>query len=94
VQAVPRPTDRGAPRKATSLEVEMAGTSRTPDPDVPVPPGGGAGERLREFLAAREEPAPAEQTGSAEDDDAGSADEGDGAGSADQGDEEDPRRRR
>jgi len=34
----------------------MADTSRDPDPDVPVPPGGGAGERLREFLAAREVP--------------------------------------
>ena len=32
----------------------MADTSRNPDPDVPVPPGGGAEERLREFLAARE----------------------------------------
>ena len=35
----------------------MADTSRDPDPDVPVPPGGGAVERLREFLAAREVPA-------------------------------------
>jgi hypothetical protein len=35
----------------------MAETSRTPDPDLPVPQGGGAAERLREFLAAREEPA-------------------------------------
>jgi hypothetical protein len=35
----------------------VVGTSNTPDPDVPVPPGGGAAERLREFLAAREEPA-------------------------------------
>lgn len=93
MQAVPRSTDRGAPRKAPSLEVEMAGTSRTPDPDVPVPPGGGAGERLREFLAAREEPAPAEQTESAEDDGAGSADEDRGVGSDDGGDEEDPHRR-
>ena len=40
----------------------MADTSRTPDPDRPVPPGGGAGERLREFLAAREEPAPAQES--------------------------------
>ena len=39
----------------------MADTSRDPDPDVPVPPGGGAGERLREFLAAREVPAEEEQ---------------------------------
>jgi hypothetical protein len=43
----------------------MAGTSRTPDPGTPVPQGGGAAERLREFLAAREEPAPEE---TAEDD--------------------------
>jgi hypothetical protein len=56
----------------------VADTSRTPDPDVPVPPGGGAGERLREFLAAREEPARTEQ---AESEDAGE-------------DDEDPRRRR
>ena len=35
----------------------MAETSQTPDePQTPVPPGGGAGERLREFLAARQEP--------------------------------------
>jgi hypothetical protein len=38
------------------LGEHMADTSRDPDPDVPVPPGGGAGERLREFLAAREVP--------------------------------------
>jgi hypothetical protein len=43
----------------------MAGTSRTPDSGTPVPQGGGAAERLRQFLAAREEPAPEE---TAEDD--------------------------
>jgi hypothetical protein len=45
------------------LGADMADTSREPDPDVPVPPGGGAGERLREFLAAREVPAEEEQKG-------------------------------
>lgn len=43
------------------LGEHMADTSRDPDPDVPVPPGGGAGERLREFLAAREVPAEEQQ---------------------------------
>jgi hypothetical protein len=53
----------------------VADTSRTPHPDIPVPPGGGAGERLREFLAAREDPArtppdepPSETEQAAEDD--------------------------
>ena len=41
----------------------MADTSRNPDPDVPAPPGGGPGERLREFLAAREEPRPPAEDG-------------------------------
>ncbi len=46
----------------------MAETSNSTDEQMPVPPGGGAAERLREFLAAREEPVSdaAEPTGSAE----------------------------
>jgi hypothetical protein len=43
--------------RTTETRADVADTSRNPEPDVPVPPGGGAGERLREFLAAREVPA-------------------------------------
>ena len=42
------------------LGVGMVGSSSTSDEQTPVPPGGGAAERLREFLAARGESAPAD----------------------------------
>jgi hypothetical protein len=51
----PEPTEH-AVDGCRSSGGDVVGTSNTPDPDVPVPPGGGAAERLREFLAAREEP--------------------------------------
>ena len=46
----------------------MAETSKPSDEHIPVPPGGGAAERRREFLAAREEPAPDTAEPGAQDD--------------------------
>ena len=43
---------------SVSRGVDMAETSKPAGAPAPVPPGGGAAERRREFLAAREDPDP------------------------------------